>query len=336
MINALYNPVGTSLQKKILLPFLLLLYSQITTAQNAYDHWLQSQQASTHLKAEGNYSKKETYKSATGLEKDLKLLQEQYYEAGYLREDVLYTEKEEKLYHVELQLPPPLTWQNIAQKGAHPLAGMEVIERNKIDSSTSTYSFDEAGRLKYYVVDNQGSMHAVYTYREEGHLARYKDCLAPFKNTYWCAYYIYEYNEKQQLVKALSYNLAQDQTPDQKELFAIDSMVYNEKGQLIEKWTMDSARVITQKATYQYSKQGKLCREKSTQLPLSTFTRAYEKTFCYHKNGQPKKQQDAYYFGGELEIRQERLYNRQGYLTQQATYKRQKQPISLYQIIYKK
>lgn len=334
-MTILYCSAKTLLQKNLFLLFLLLSL-QTLTAQNAYDHWLQSQQASTHLRAEGDYSKKETYKSATGLEKDLKLLQEQYYEAGYLREDVLYTDQQEKLYHVVLQLPAPLTWENLAQKGANPLAGLELVERNQLDSSTSTYSFDEAGRLKYYVVDNQGNMHAVYTYREDGQLARYKDCLAPFKNTYWCAYYLYEYNEKQQLTKAFSYNLAQDQTPDQKELFAVDSMVYNEKGQLLERWTMDSARVVTQKAAYQYNKQGKLCREKSTQLPLSTFTRAYEKTSCYHKNGQLKEQQDAYYFGGELEVRQERLYNRQGYLIQQATYKKGKQPISLYQLSYKK
>lgn len=334
-MNVLYCSVKPLLQKNLFLLFLLLSL-QTLAAQNAYDHWIQSQQASTHLRAEGDYSKKETYKSATGLEKDLKLLQEQYYEAGYLKEDVLYTDQQEKLYHVVLQLPTPLTWENLAQKGANPLAEVDLVERNQLDSSTSTYSFDETGRLKYYVVDNQGSMHAVYTYREDGQLARYKDCLAPFKNTYWCAYYLYEYNEQQQLTKAFSYNLAQDQTPDQKELFAVDSMVYNEKGQLLERWTMDSARVVTQKATYQYNKQGKLCREKSTQLPLSTFTRAYEKTSCYHKNGQLKEQQDAYYFGGELEVRQERLYNRQGYLIQQATYKKGKQPISLYQLSYEK
>ncbi|MGH1338905.1 MAG: hypothetical protein ACRBFS_22505 [Aureispira sp.] len=313
----------------------LCFFSEAALAQNAYDHWVKSKELATHLRYEGTYRSKETYKSPTGKRKDFKLVQQQYYEAGYLREDVLYTTEQGKLYHVRFELPAPHTWEALAQKGGAYLAGVEMVGRNLMDSSTTTYSFDDSGRLKYYVVDNQGSLHTVYTYGEEGQLLRYKDCLVPFDNAYWCAYYLYEYNDQQQLSKALSYNLGQDQTPDQKALYAIDSMVYNDRGLLIERWTLDSARVVTQKAIYSYNTANQLCEEHSSQWPLSTWTRSYKKTYCYRTNGQPKKQQDAYYFGNQLEIRQERLYNRQGALREQATYKQGKQPISLYQLRYK-
>lgn len=304
-------------------------------AQNAYEHWLKSQELETHLRYEGSYSSKATYKSATGQRKDLTLVQQQYYKAGYLREDILYIKGREKLYHVRFELPTPYTWETLAQKGGAYLAGIEMVGRNLLDSSTTTYSFEASGKLKYYVVDNQGSLHAVYTYDAKGQLLRYKDCLAPFDNAYWCAYYWYEYNDQQQLSKAFSYNLGQDQTPDKKRLFAVDSMVYNDRGLLIERWTLDSAHVVTQKASYSYNNKDQLCEERSTQWPVSTWTRSYKKSHCYRANGQLRKQQDAYYFGKQLEVRQERLYNRQGQLLQQVTYKQGKKPIGLYLLRYK-
>lgn len=322
--------------KHLLAIFLGLFCLEQTNAQNAYDHWLKSQELATHLRYEGNYSIKETYRSTTGKRQDLTLVQKQSYKAGYLREDILYANGQEKLYHILLQVPTSTTWEALEQKGGAYLAGVELVGFNLIDSNTTTYSFDDKGLLRYYVVDNHGSMHAVYSYNKEGQLLRYKDCLAPFNNAYWCAYYVYEYNEQQQLSKALSYNLAQDQTPDQKELFAIDSMVYNKEGLLAERWTLDSAGKATQRATYQYTQEGKLCQERSTQWPLAASgTRSYSKTACYRPNGQLKKQQDAYYFGEQLEVRQERRYNRAGDLMEQATYKQGKQAIGIYQLRYK-
>ena len=304
------------------------------TAQNAYDHWLQNQSPSTHLRYTGNYNSKETYKSSTGQRKDLELLQQQYYKAGYLREDILYAEEQKKLYHVVFELAASQHWETLAAQGGAYLAGVELIGLNLVDSSTTTYAFDSSGRLQYYVVDQQNSMHTIYTYQKDGQLLRYKDCLAPFNNAYWCAYYLYEYNDQQQLTKAFSYNLAQDQTPDQKELFAVDSMVYNTTGQLIERWTLDSAGSVTQQARYYYNNQGQLCGEHSKQWPIAEWTRSYKKNYCYRPNGQFKKQEDAYYLGEQLEARQERYYNRSGDLLRQATYKRGKQPINLYQMRY--
>lgn len=320
---------------KYLFAVFFLICLETIKAQNAYDHWLKSQEPSTHLRQKGSYSIKETYKSVTGKHKDLKLLQKQYYKSGCLREDVLYSQEQEKIYHILFKLPATYTWQDLAEKGDVYLSGAELVGLNIVDSSTATYSFDNTGKLKYYVVDNQGGMHAIYTYREDGQLLRYKDCLAPFNNAYWCTYYIYEYNKKQQLSKALSYNLAQNELPDQKELFAVDSMVYNDQGLLIERWTLDSVGNVTQKASYQYNRKGQLCQEKSLEWPTSRWTRSYKKTACYHSNGQLRKQEGAYYFGKQLEARQERLYNRQGNLLQQITYKG-RQSTSLYQIRYKR
>jgi hypothetical protein len=322
----------------VFIVFLLFLIGipNKSMAQNAYDHWLKSQELETHLRYRGNYSSKATYKSATGKRKDLQLTQQQYYKAGYLREDILYTNKQEKLYHVRFQLPTPHTWEQLSQQGGAYLAGLEMVGLNLLDSSTTTYAFEASGKLKYYVVDQQGSLHVVYTYDSTGQLLRYKDCLAPFGNAYWCAYYMYYYNNENQLTKAESYNLGQDQTPDQKELFAVDSMVYNEQGWLIERWTLDKAGTVTQKAMYSYNQQGQLCQETSAAMPVSELSEKYTKTNCYRANGHLKKQQEAYYFGKSLEVRQERQYNAQGDLIKQATYKRTKQPISLYLIKYKK
>ncbi|MFK7796642.1 MAG: hypothetical protein AB8E82_04255 [Aureispira sp.] len=320
----------------ILFLFLLNGIPDTSMAQNAYDHWLKSQELETHMRYKGNYSIKETYKSATGKRKDLQLTQQQYYKSGYLREDILYTYKKEKLYHVRFQLPASYTWDSLAQQGGAYLAGLEMVGFNVVDSSTTTYAFEESGKLKYYVVDQQGSLHVVYTYDEQGQLLRYKDCLAPFGNSYWCAYYVYEYNDKKQLTTARSYNLGQDQTPEQKDLFAVDSMVYNEQGLLIERWTLDNIGTVTQKAVYNYNEKEQLCQEISLSMPISELSKKYKKTMCYQPNGHLKKQQEAYYFGDRLEIRQERLFNTQGNLVSQATYKQAQQPINLYIIKYKK
>lgn len=316
----------------------LLLLIQIpdkSIAQNAYDHWLKNQELETHMRCNGDYTTKSTYKSTTGKKKDLQLTQEQSYQAGYLKEDILYTNNQEKLYHVRFQLPASHTWERLAVQGPTYLANVEMVGLNLLDSTTTTYAFEASGKLKYYVVDQQGSLHVVYTYNTAGQLLRYKDCLAPFDNAYWCAYYVYVYKDNKQLAKALSYNLGQDQTPDQKQLFAVDSMVYNEEGLLSERWTLDSAASITQKASYHYNKNRQLCLEISSQWPKTEWTRSYKKTSCYRPNGKLRKQQACYYFGKQEEARQERRYNRRGNLAKQVTYKRE-QPISLYVLQYKK
>jgi hypothetical protein len=326
--------------KKIYVSQLLLFLSfivgtsQSAKGQNAYDHWLNSQKPATHLRQKGTYTLQEIYRTETGKRKDLELVQRQRYELGYLREDEGYVEGM-PIYHVVTKLPEGQDWERLAAEGERYLAGQEVIGFNLLDSSTATYAFDEAGKLNYYVVDQQGSMHAIYTYNKDGHLLRYKDCMAPFNNSYWCAYYVYDYTATGQLIAAHSYNLAQGATTEEKELFAIDSMVYNVKGQLSERWTLDSAGTATQKAQYWYNEAGRLCGEQSNQWPISKQSPYYQKTYCYHNNGEFKRQEQAYYLGDNLQARQEEYYNRTGNLRRRLIYKRGKRPVSWYVVRYR-
>lgn len=298
--------------------FLFFIAPFLVQAQSGYDRWIAVQEGSgIHLL--GDYKEKKVYGSKTGAKSDLGLSQIQQYEKGRLVKDKMYVNYPELMYNMSI---------NYQNDGTATGINLE-------DSSFVTYAFTEAQKLRYYVVDRQNDMHVVYTYDDDNDLIRCKDCLAPFNNHNWCAYYTYSYNKNKQLVGIASYNLEKGAEVDSKTLFESDSLVY-ENDLLTVRWTLNSAGEATQKASYSYNKKGLLLNEHSTQLEPYQNPRSYLKTYTYHCNGKLKTSEEAYYTNEKLDGKQVAQYNKKGHKIKQTSYRGDGKQTKLYLIKYKR
>lgn len=297
--------------------FLMIVFPFFITAQSGYQQWLSIQGTEIHL--QGNYKEKKVYGSSTGERNDLALMQIQTYKEGRLIEDLMYNGFPQIMYNMLINYQDDNTATGI----------------NLLDSSEVTYSFTKAQKIHYYVVDRQSATHVVYTYDDNGLLVRCKDCLAPFGNHDWCAYYQYIYNEKQQLVKIESYNLEKGEAVDTKILFATDSLTY-EDDLLATRWTLNPAGNATQKASYTYNKKNLLEQEKSTQLPPYQNPRSYVKDYKYHCNKALRLKTETYYTNKELDGKQIAFYNKKGHKIKQESYRGDGRRTKLYEMKYKK
>ncbi len=301
---------------KILI-FLFLLPTFIY-AQDAYTRWIAIQEGSgIHLLE--TCKEKRVYGSESGKSSDLKLRQYQKYEQGRLVKDMMYVDYPQLMYNIEI---------NYQQDGTATGINLE-------DSSIVTYAFTPEQKLRYYVVDRQNDMHVVYTYDDDGDLIRCKDCLAPFNNHDWCAYYNYFYNDKKQLIKTASHNLEKGAAVTTKVVFETDSLVYK-NNRLTTRWTINAAGEEIKKATYTYNKKGLLVEEYSTQLAPYQNPRSYLKTYVYHCNGQLKKVEEVYYTNKHINGKQVSKYNNKGQKIRQESYKGTDNRTKLYLIKYKR
>lgn len=285
-------------------------------AQSGYARWVSIQEGS-EIHLAGNYKEKKVYSSKTGDKSDLKLTQVQQYKNGRLVNDVMYTDYPQLMYDMAIDYQKDGTATGV----------------NLEDSSLVTYAFTETNKLRYYVVDRQNDMHVVYTYNDAGDLIHCKDCLAPFNNHDWCAYYTYTYNNKQ-LTSIASYNLEKGAEVDSKTLFERDSLVY-ENDLLSVRWTLNSTREAVQKASYSYDKKGLLIKEHSTQLSPYENPRSYLKNYTYHCNQQIKSLEEAYYTNDKLDGKQVAKYNKKGNKVKQESYRGDGKRTKLYLIKYK-
>ena len=285
--------------------------------KSGYARW-HSIQDGSEIHLSGNYKEKKVYGSRTGAKSDLKLSQIQEYEKGRLVKDMMYTNYPKLMYHISL---------NYQDDGT-------AIGINLEDSSAVTYAFTAEKTLRYYVVDRQNDMHVGYTYNDGGSLIRCKDCLAPFNNHNWCAYYTYSYNKKKQLIGTASYNLEKGAEVTTKTLFESDSLVY-ENDLLTVRWTLNTTGDAIQKATYSYDKKGLLLKEYSTQLAPYENPRSYLKSYTYHCNRQLKTSEEAYYTNEKLDGKQLSRYNKKGYKIKQESYRGDGKRTKLYLIKYK-
>lgn len=302
--------------KSIILFFLILPI--FVKGQSGYTRWVSIQEGSgIHLT--GNYKEKKVYGSRTGEKSDLKLSQIQQYENGRLVKDMMYIDYPKLMYNMNI---------NYQNDGT-------AIGINLEDSSAVTYAFTEAQKLRYYVVDRQNDMHVVYTYNDDGNLIRCKDCLAPFNDHNWCAYYTYSYNSNKQLVGISSYNLEKGAEVDSKTLFEADSLVY-ENDLLMLRWTSNSTGERVQKATYSYNKKGLLIKEHSTQLAPYQNPRSYLKNYTYHCNRQLKSLKEIYYTNEKLDGKQVSKYNKKGNKIKQESYRGDAKRTKFYLMKYKR
>jgi hypothetical protein len=300
-----------------LIVLLFLIFPFFVQAQSGYARWYSIQEGSgIHLA--GDYKEKKIYGSRTGDRSDLKLSQAQEYENGRLVKDMMYIDYPKVMYNMTI---------NYQADGT-------AIGLNLEDSSVVTYSFTGAKKLRYYVVDRQNDMHVIYTYNDEGDLIRCKDCLAPFKDHNWCAYYTYVYNKEKQLTEIYSHNLEKGAEVETKEMFETDALVY-EEGLLTVRWTLNSTGEAIQKATYSYDKKGLLIKEYSTQLAPYENPRSYLKTYTYHCNRQLRSLEEAYYTNEKLDGKQVSKYNKKGNKIKQESYRGDDKRTKLYLIKYK-
>ncbi|CAA6828818.1 MAG: Unknown protein [uncultured Aureispira sp.] len=300
-----------------LIALLFLISPCFIQAQSGYTRWHFIQEG-TEIHLAGNYKEKKVYGSRTGVKSDLKLSQIQQYEKGRLVKDKVYIDYPTLMYDIVL---------NYQKDGT-------AIGMNLEDSSAVTYAFTKTNKLRYYVVDEQHELHVVYTYNDAGDLIRCKDCLAPFEEHNWCAYYRYAYNNKNQLIGVASYKLKKGAEVDTKTLFEADSLVY-ENDLLKVRWTLDTAGEAVQKASYSYDKKGLLLKEHSTQLGVDENSRSYLKSYTYHCNRQLKSLEEAYYTNDSLDGKQISKYNKKGNKIKQESYRGDGKRTKLYFMKYK-
>lgn len=302
--------------KIILLLFLMIPF--LGQTQSGYSRWISIQKGSgIHLT--GDYKEKKVYGSKTGDKSDLKLVQIQDYKNGRMVKDRMYIDFPSLMYDMVV---------NYQEDGT-------AIGLNLEDSSAVTYAFTEAQKLRYYVVDRQNDMHVVYTYNDDGNLIRCKDCLAPFNDHNWCAYYTYTYNTQKQLTNIASYNLEKGVAVENRTLFERDSLVY--KNDLLEtRWSYSSTGEAINKATYTYNSKGLLINEYSTQLEPYENPRSYTKTYTYHCNRKRKGLEETYYINQELEGQQISKYNKKGQKIKQESYRGDGKRTKLYKIKYRR
>ncbi|BDS10736.1 hypothetical protein [Aureispira anguillae] len=298
----------------IVLFFCLLPFAN--TAQNGYSQWLSVQGTEMHLL--GDFKEKRVYGNPKGEQKKVALMQVQRYENGRLKRDVMYNGYPQLMYDMVIDYQEDGTARGI----------------NVLDSSIVTYAFTNDKKIRYYVVDQQSATHVIYTYNDKGALIRCKDCLAPFGNHEWCAYYQYIYNEQEQLIKVLSYNLEKGMPVESKVLFATDSLEY-EQGLLKNRWTLNPAGNVTQKAVYKYNKKNLLEQEESTQLIANPNPKRYTKNYTYHCNKRLKQKVEAYYTGSHLDGQQIAKYNPKGWKIRQESYRGDGKRTKYYKIKYK-
>lgn len=300
-----------------LIILLFLVFPFFIQAQSGYARWHSIQEGSgIHLA--GDYKEKKVYGSKTGAKSELKLEQIQQYENGRLVKDKMYIEYPKLMYNMAI---------NYQKDGT-------AIGINLEDSSAVTYAFTAEKKLRYYVVDAQNDLHVVYTYNDAGDLIRCKDCLAPFKDHDWCAYYTYSYNNEKQLIGVSSYSLVKGAEVSSKTLFEADSLVY-ENNLLTVRWTLNSTGEAVQKATYSYDKKGLLLKEHSTQLESYENPRSYLKNYTYHCNRQRKTLEEAYYTNERLDGKQVSKYNKKGHKVKQESYRGDGKRTKLYLIKYR-
>jgi len=319
-VNALFKKpflFAKRLHSMKIIILLLFVFPCLIQAQSGYTRW-HSIQKSAEIHLAGDYKKKKVYGSKTGAKSDLKLSQVQQYENGRLVKDRMYTDYPSLMYDMVLHYQKDGT----------------AIGMNLADSSVVTYAFTAAKKLRYYVVDAQNDMHVVYTYNAAGNLIRCKDCLAPFEDHNWCAYYTYSYDNENQLIGAAAYHLEKGAEVGTKTLFERDSLVY-ENDLLAVRWTLNSTGEAIQKATYSYDKKGLLYKEHSTQLEPTENPRGYLKSYTYHCNRQLKSLEEAYYTNERLDGKQVSNYNKKGNKIKQASYRGDGKRTKLYLIKYR-
>lgn len=279
-----------------------------------YEHWQNIQNSEVHLKAD--YQEKRVEQRQPN--RQWTPVQIQTYRAdGRLERDQSYSAYPELLYDIYFEY-------NNKERTAQGI--------NVLDSSRVTYAFTPEGWLRYYVVDRTNNIHMIYSYDEARRLKSVKDCMAPFGNHYWCAYYTYQYNGEGQLTRIQSHNLRNDLPLDSLELFSIDSLVYQE-GQLTERWTLNAQHTPRQIAYYTYNKRQQLTEEVGKQLQADV-PLAYRKTYRYRCNRTLLRKVEQYYKGDQLQGRQENRYHPKGWLIEQKSYRQSKQPVNHYRMIY--
>ncbi len=298
-----------------------LLFCFVLTAafsQKGYKVWLNNQLNETHL--QGKLKTKKVYKSTTGNEDDLKLVQEQTFEQGWLVSDKLINLNGEPEFLFNIKLSK--------------IDAMTVEALNLNDSTLATYSFTEENKLRYYVVNNNPTLHLIYTYDSLGNLLKCKDCMNPLGKHEWCVYYGYTYNKNGNLTAVYNYRLLNNQKVDEKELIASDTLFYNSKNQLTKKVTKMADGQEIAITEYSYNKKGLLIKEYSTQTDLYPEPRSYMKTFQYRCNRKRKTAQEKYFKvrlpDGSLNIK----YDRKGRKVWSETLNKDGERTTLYVIKY--
>lgn len=303
------------MQNYTFLLFLLLLTTTGKT-QNAYQQWLAIEDNEIHLK--GNCKERKIYASRTGHKADLELIQVQQYEKQRLVYDKMY-----RVFPNELLYELAIIYD-----------GNEAIGLNLMDSSQVSYAFTEDQKLRYYVVDGNAAVHAVYSYDEQGKLVRCKDCLGSSGDHRLCVWYYYYYNKNEQLSHTATYFYPKGTDGSDKVLQGTDSLFY-EGEKLVKKLQYDSTGQLLNQIDYQYNKR-KLCEQETlTWHLLEKQNLRQTVTYSYYCNKKIKEEMGTYYKNGQLEFKQMIVYNKKGKKTKQTAYNAAGQAVSLYEVYYK-
>ena len=269
--------------------FLLLLSFTPVVAQDGYQQWLDVQGNTLHLRADCRIKK--YFVSANGKDADLRLRQVQFYQNQRLVQDKMYQQNSDLLlYNIQISYFVDNTAKGI----------------NLMDSSEITYAFNEQQKIRYYVLDQQSFYHVVYSYNDSGQLLRCKDCMDPFGNHQWCAFYNYEYDKSNRLKKVLSYNLPKNKPNTEKVLFAIDSLVY-QKDTLRKIVSKTPQGKISQILYYRYDNKGRISFEKRQLMPAFVTKKSIVKLYNYSIEDYSKEITTNYYdkeyrYGYQIEL----------------------------------
>ena len=296
---------------------LLLVWVEQSMAQShGYDYWERIQDKALHLRADFKQKTVASKRFAKGGEW-VPLQVQTYNEAGRLAREQYYQPYPSLLYDLHFTYLDDGTAE-----------GLNVLDSNRV-----TYGFTETGLLNYYVDDRRNNIHIIYTYNEEQQLQSVKDCMAPFGNYHWCGYYDYQYDSSGRLKQIQSYNLGTGLPLDSVKLFRTDSLVYNARAQLTERWTLDPQNQLQHRTLYTYNRKGQLQKEQGQQLK-GPENLSYLKTYRYHCNGQLKARTERFYTDQQQDARQERRYNRRGWLRSQTSYNQGQRPVVQLRLTY--
>ena len=296
--------------------FLCLCLINPLFAQDGYKQWLAVQGSSLHLQE--NCRIKTIYASIDGDSTRLNKQQVQFFEQQRLVRDKMFQhQSEDLLYDIQINYSDDNTAKGI----------------NLIDSSTISYAFTNQNKIRYYVIDRNSSYHIIYSYDDTGRLLRCKDCMDPFGNHQWCAYYEYQYDQQKRLKLVLSYNLPKDKDKIDKVLFSTDSLRYH-KGLLMQIVSQSPKGKINQVVDYSYDKKGRVLTEKRALMQDLETAKTIQKHYQYNINNLSKNIRTNFYNKEYLYGYQIEQYDVQNRLIQQAAYNENGIGTNYYKMVY--
>ena len=285
-------------------------------AQDGYKQWLAVQGSSLHLQE--NCRIKTIYASIDGDSTRLNKQQVQFFvQQRLVRDKMFQQQSEDLLYDIQIDYSDDNTAKGI----------------NLIDSSTISYAFTNQNKIRYYVIDRNSSYHIIYGYDDTGRLLRCKDCMDPFGNHQWCAYYEYQYDQQKRLKVVLSYNLPKDKDKIDKVLFSTDSLRYH-KGLLMQIISQSPNGKINQVVDYSYDKKGRVLTEKRALMQGLETAKTIQKHYQYSINNLSKKIRTNFYNKEYLYVYQIEQYDVQNRLIQQAAYNENGIGTNYYKMVY--